>query len=274
MRITFIILFFLGAIFIASILWSEVASSSSLELAFFDVGQGDSVFFETPQGYQVLVDGGGDTQVLSRLGEVMPFWDKSIDLVVLTHPDADHITGLVSVLERYEVENVLWTGKENTTKAFESFEQAIQEEGANIFMAQAGQQIMFGESQVILEILYPPATLDLEDADTNETSIIAMLKYGKHRVLLPGDTIKKVERALLEEGKELRADILKIAHHGSKTSSHAAFLESVAPETAVISVGKDNRFSHPHEEVLANLEKYDIQVRRTDHEGTIIFYLK
>jgi len=274
MRITLIIAMLLGASLTASVLLSEVASSSSFELAFFDVGQGDAIFFETPQGHQVLIDGGPDTKVLSRLGEVMPFWDKTIDLVVLTHPDADHITGLVAVFEHYKVENVLWTKKRKDTKVFKAFVRALQKEGTQEIVAQAGQKILFGGSQAMLEILYPPADIDLESTRSNETSIIAKLWFKDTSVLLPGDTTKKIERKLVEQEANLKADILKIAHHGSKTSSSTAFLAAVEPGIAIISVGQDNRFGHPVQEVLANLEEYGIKVRRTDKEGTVLFYLR
>jgi len=249
-------------------------SSSALELAFFDVGQGDAIFFQTPQGHQVLIDGGPDALVLSRLGEVMPFWDKTLDLVVLTHPDADHITGLVGVLLRYEVENVLWTGRRKDTKAFAAFKKALLKEGAREIIAREGQRIIFKGSDAVLEILYPFEGTDVSKGVSNETSIIARLVKGKHRVLLTGDTTKKIEKKLVEQGTNLKADILKIAHHGSKTSSSDMFLKAVEAETAVISVAKDNRYGHPSEETLVNLAGYGIQVQRTDIRGTLLFYLK
>ena len=118
MRKSLVVVLFLGASFTAALLLSEVSSSSSAKLAFLDVGQGDAIFFQTKQGHQILIDGGPDGTVLARLGSVMPFWDKTIDLVVLTHPDADHITGLIDVCERYEVNTVLWTGRTKDTKVF------------------------------------------------------------------------------------------------------------------------------------------------------------
>ena len=274
MRKSLIVILLLGASFTASVLLHEVASSSSLELAFFDVGQGDAIFFETPQGHQVLIDGGPDTRVLTRLGEVMPFWDKSIDLVVVTHPDADHITGLVSVFERYKVKNVLWTGKRKDTKVFEAFVQALEKEGAREVVARAGQKILFEGSKAELEILYPNEGIDIQQEKSNETSIIIRLVYGEYKVLLLGDTIKKIEKGLVKSEQELEADILKIAHHGSKTSTARELLEVVRPEIAIISVSKDNRYGHPSAQTLASLTEYGINIRRTDQEGTIFFYLK
>lgn len=255
-------------------LWTQVLKGNNFTLAFFDVGQGDAIFFATAQGHQVLIDGGPDTTVLSGLGEVMPFWDKTLDLVVLTHSDADHVTGLVAVFERYQVANVLWTGSRKDTKAFLAFERALLKEGAQEITAQAGQRILLGSSGAVLEILYPEQGIDVQKEKSNETSVIARLVYGEHEVLLPGDTTKKIERKLVKQGVNLQSDILKVAHHGSKTSSSKEFLEVVNPTIAIISVGKDNRFGHPTPEVLANLAEYGIKIHRTDLEGTIYYYFK
>ena len=274
MRITLIIVMLLGASFTASVLLSEVASSSSFKLAFFDVGQGDAIFFQTPQGHPVLIDGGPDAKVLLRLGEIMPFWDKTLDLVVLTHPDADHIAGLVSVFASYEVKNVLWTGKTRDTKVFEAFTQALKKEGAKEIMARAGQRILFEGSKAQLEILYPQDGIVLYKEKSNETSLIIRLVYGEHKVLRLGDTTKKIEKRLMAAGSELEANILKIAHHGSKTSTARELLEAVEPSIAIIFVGENNRFGHPSSETLANLAEYGIIIRRTDQEGTILFHFQ
>ncbi|MDP2735908.1 MAG: ComEC/Rec2 family competence protein [bacterium] len=263
-----------AAFLLAVTLWSEVLKSPSLELAFLDVKQGDAIYVETPHGHQMLIDGGPDATVLSRLGEVMPFYDKSIDLLVVTHPDADHITGLVSVLESFEVQTVVWTGKANDTRVFAAFAEALENEGANLVLAEAGQEIVFGDSGAILEILYPKEGIDIEGEASNETSIISRLRYGGSSVLLPGDTTQKIERRLLKAGTDLKSDILKVAHHGSRTSSAPEFLLAVGPEDAVISVGKGNRFGHPAQETLVNLAGYGMRIHRTDEEGTILFYLK
>ena len=272
MRKGIVVILLLGASLTAALLLSEVSSSSSAKLAFFDVGQGDAIFFQTRQGHQILIDGGPDSSVLSRLGSVMPFWDKTIDLVVLTHPDADHITGLVAVLERYEVKTVLWTGRKKDTKVFAAFAKALKKEDAREIIAHAGQRIIFGNSDTILEILYPFYDTDIQKGASNETSIIMRLVQDEHSVLLTGDTTKKIEKLLVEEGTDIKANILKIAHHGSKTSSSRVFLEAVDPEIAILSIGRDNRYGHPDDETLVNLLEYDIQVQRTDHEGTILFY--
>tara|TARA_Y100000310_G_scaffold297074_1_gene329839 strand:- start:3223 stop:4047 length:825 start_codon:yes stop_codon:yes gene_type:complete len=274
MKTSLIAAVLLGVAFTTAILWSEISFSSSLEVAFFDVGQGDAIFLETPQGHQVLIDGGPDDTVLLGLNKVMPFWDRTIDLVILTHPDADHITGLVEVLKRYEVSHVLWTGVEKDTKSFEAWKQELEREGTKETIATAGQKIRWSQDlKEVLEILYPQEK-PKGNAKTNETSIIAKLIYHKNSVLFSADTTKKIEALLLKEEKNLKAAILKVAHHGSKTSSSREFLQSVKPLVAVISVGKENRYGHPHPEILARLHEYGIEIRRTDKEGTIYYYFR
>lgn len=212
--------------------------------------------------------------VLKSLGKVMPFWDKSLDLIILTHPDADHITGLVHVLRSYKVEQVLWTGVEKNTRVFETWQSDLANEKAKEAIARKGQKISWsGNAEEFLEVLYAPEEFR-EGTPTNETSIISRLRVGAHSLMLTGDTTERIERLLLKRKEELVSTILKVAHHGSSTSSSREFLEAVRPETAVISVGKDNRFSHPTKDTLVKLAEYGIDTRRTDEEGTIYFYLK
>lgn len=254
-----------------TLLWAEVLGSNAFELVFFDVGQGDAIYLETRQGHQVLIDGGPDETVLSRLGEVMPFWDRSLDLVILTHPDADHVTGLIEVVERYEVGAVLWTGVGKDTSAFQAFKNALEAKGIEAHVARARQRVRWSGSKAeALLVLYPFSTPP-SDVPTNETSLIAKLVYRNNSVLLPGDTSAKIERQLVKEGIDVRADILKVAHHGSNSSTTREFLEAVEPATAVISVGEDNGFGHPHPDVLARLREYGIVLHRTDQEGNIFF---
>ncbi|PIS17483.1 MAG: hypothetical protein COT59_00375 [Candidatus Nealsonbacteria bacterium CG09_land_8_20_14_0_10_42_14] len=244
-------------------------SQANLEVTFFDVGQGDSIFIETPSGHQILIDGGPTSVVLEKLGKEMPFWDRTIDLVVLTHPEHDHYGGLLEVLKRYKVENILWTGVLRDTAEYEKWQKLIQEESAEIFIAQAGQQIEGGETSI--SILWPVESLDGQSvSNTNNTSIVARLVFGESSFLFTGDIYQSVERELLNLVKQrLESDVLKVGHHGSKTSSAEEFIEKVAPEIAVIQAGRDNSYGHPHEITLATLEKYGINILRTDLDGDI-----
>lgn len=247
--------------------WLAIFSSSSfLEVVFFDVGQGDAIFIETPQDHQVLIDGGPDTSVLEKLGKEMPFWDKNIDLLILTHPDHDHLAGLIEVLQRYKVDNVLWTGVVKDTAEYAKWLELLEEQ--QVIIAQAGQRIIL--SDVIIDVLFPFNNLEGESPkDINNTSIVLRLSFKESSFLFTGDLHKSVEEDLVEKQVFLASDILKISHHGSKTSSSEKFIEYVSPEIAVISVGRNNSYGHPHQETLETLKKYDIRVERTDQRGDI-----
>lgn len=246
---------------------------NNLEVVFFDVGQGDSIFIETAQGHQILVDGGpSGERVLEKLAGEMPFWDRSLDLVVLTHPDYDHLRGLIDVLDRYEVESILWTGAIRETQVFERWQEKIIEEKANIVIAERGQVIKAGAA--LFYIFHPFDSLEGEffEKGSNETSIVAKLVFGENTFLLTGDIMASQEQDLLvrsDSAVSLAAEVLKIPHHGSKTGGSQGFLQILNPKLAVISLGKDNKYGHPHKEVLQGLEKFGITVLRTDEKGDI-----
>ncbi len=246
----------------------ELNKSQLLEVNFFDIGQGDAIFIETPHKYQILIDGGPSSTVLEKLGNEMPFWDRSIDLIILTHPEHDHIAGLIEVLKNYEVKNILWTGVFKNTKEFEEWTKLIEEEEVNITIAQAGQKIII--SSIFLKILHPFENLAGQDIkNTNNTSIIVRLIFNDNCFLFTGDASKSIERKVIDKGLNLNCNVLKVGHHGSKSSTSKELVESVIPELAVISLGKDNRYGHPHVQVLDILNDYGIKVLRTDEIGDI-----
>ncbi len=269
-KILAIFLLFWANIFVWEIIFNL---DDNLKVVFFDVGQGDSIFIETPPGHQILIDGGpSGKKILEKLSREMPFWDKSLDLIILTHPDFDHLAGLNYVLDSYRVENILWTGviKENNT--FEKWLEKIEKEGAEIFIAQKGQKIKAG--QAIFYILHPFEKLEGEiiKNNSNDTSIVSKLVFGETAVLLTGDITSKVEDDLLPRSDlpvGLGADVLKIAHHGSKYSSSKGFIGLLQPKIAVISCGKNNSYGHPDPSVLQILENFAINVLRTDQLGDI-----
>jgi len=251
---------------------SSASDVSELEVYFFDVGQGDATLIKSPSGKKMLIDGGPDRSVLAELSKVLAFNDRKIDVVLATHPDADHVSGLVAVLKEFEVGMIVWTGKTADTATFRAWKEAAELEGAEIAVVRAGERLVLGDSGLMLDVLYPFSDVVLSEQSSNETSLVMKMTYGEHRVLLPGDTTSKIEGVLLEAGVSLEADLLKAAHHGSATSTSRSFVKAVHPDTAVISAGKDNRFGHPALSVLANLAEYDILVRRTDKEGRITYY--
>ena len=240
-----------------------------LKVHFLDIGQGDAIFIETPSGFQLLIDGGPGNQVLSKLGEVMPFYDKSIDLVVLTHPHFDHYAGLIEVLSRYDVDSILEAKEEDNTAGFSAWREAVKNEWTNQIEAVASRTINLGD-ETQLVVLYPKESLEGQNfKNPNDSSVVLMLKYKELEVLLTGDIETKGERAMLLDGINLDADVVKIAHHGSKTSSTEELLSAVSPEVAIIQVGEKNRYGHPSPEVLERLENYDIKYYRNDLDGDV-----
>ncbi|MBI2450485.1 MAG: MBL fold metallo-hydrolase [Candidatus Nealsonbacteria bacterium] len=245
-----------------------------LEVTFFDVGQGDAAFIETPSRQQILIDGGPSSAILEKLGQEMPFWDRTIDWVILSHPEKDHLAGLLEVLKSYKVENILWTGIVRDTAEYKEWQRLIKEEGANIFIAKTNQQIILGKSYEAkprkIEILYPFESLEGKELkDSNDSSIVARLVFGSTSFLFTGDATKSVEKELVlgPTPHNLKAEVLKVGHHGSKTSTSREFVEAVSPEIAVISAGKNNKYGHPHQEVLDNLA--GVKILRTDIDGDI-----
>jgi len=271
--------FILGALFSLNILaWIAVydfCKPQLLAVNFFDVGQGDAIFIVSPQRHQILIDGGPGPAILEKLAAEMPFYDRSLDLIILTHPERDHISGLIEVLKRYEVENILWTGIVRNSSEYEEWMKLIKEEKAKIFIAKLSQKVICQgnhpeQKGEFMEILNPLESLEGREFknDSNDTSIVIKLVFNKETFLFTGDISSKIEKDLKLANLPLKADILKVAHHGSKYSSSDYFLESVLPEIAVIQVGK-NSYGHPTEEVLRRLEKFGIKTLRTDLDGDI-----
>lgn len=267
-------------VFSGLLAWQYVFARQYTKVIFFDVGQGDAIWVETSKHKQVLIDGGKDPKILEKLEQVMAPSDKTIDLVLLSHPAGDHVTGLLSVLKEYTVKQVVWTGVQKDTRVYRQWLDVLEQErqeGAQISLISSPSHISLQETPCpqYLDILFPLEDLSTTTVkDDNDTSIIAKGVFCNHTVLFTGDMTSKGEKVLLETGSSLQSDILKVGHHGSKTSSSSVFLEAVAPQYAVIQVGKDNQYGHPHQEVLERLQGYGIQVMRTDEIGDITFRLK
>ncbi len=240
-----------------------------LTVAFLDIGQGDSIFIQSPTGRQVLIDGGIDRDVLAQLASVMPFFDRSIDVVIATHPDKDHIGGLPYVFEQYDIDVVLDPGLEADTEGYDFYaDMRAQEKDVVYQEARRGQVIDLGGG-AYLRILYPDK--DIDGVETNSASIVAQLVYGETEVMLTGDAPDETENYLVSTDSHLTSDILKAGHHGSKTSTSQEFLDAVDPDYTIISAGKDNSYGHPHEEVIARLVTASTTILTTFEEGTIVF---
>lgn len=257
----------------ASIVWllqgvAAGAGEPYLSVSFLDVGQGDAIFIQTPGGVEVLIDGGPNNSVLRELSTQMSFFDRDIDMVIGTHPDSDHIGGLIDVLQRYRVTTILTTENQSDTSTASTYAQATTDEGAQIVYAKAGQEFQLDEA-VTLRVLFP--VYDATQMESNASSIIMQLVYGETEFLLTGDSPKRIEEYLVQEGIDLESDVLKVGHHGSRTSTSEMFLEAVDPQFAVISAEKDSRYGHPHVEVTDMLFNHRVLTYATAQEGTITF---
>jgi len=247
-------------------------TGEKLEVTFFDVGQGDSAFIQTPKGEQILVDGGPDSTVLEKLGTVMPFWDRDIDMIILSHPERDHVTGLFSVLRNYDVHEVVWSQLDSGTAECKEWEDLVRRENAQVVKADEGTKLELDYNPAdYIEILSPPSDAQAPPGSQNDASVVAKLVWGQRSFLFTGDASIKEEQVLENEHADIRSDVLKVSHHGSKYSTDDAFLADVMPAAAVISVGRGNSYGQPHVQVLDLLKNYGITTERTDLNGDVTF---
>lgn len=258
-------------------LWNSLPREGELKAAFLDVGQGDATLIIAPDKEKILIDGGPDEKVLGELAAELPFYDRELDLVILTHPHADHLDGLLAVLERYAVKQVLISGVVHTSDNYIKFLEILKNKNIPVEVAVSGKRFKFGEAT--LEILWPERDLSgervsggaNESGGLNDTSVVAQLTYGKNGFLFMGDAGTEVEAALLLSSKiQLRSQVLKIGHHGSTTASSEQFLGILSPEYAVISAGKNNRYGHPSLRTIRKLERVGAKIYQTFEDGRII----
>jgi len=254
-------------IFLLRLDWQH--SQKVLTFAMLDVGQGDALFIESPAGAQLLFDAGPTRKILGPLARVMPPLDRTIDAIVITNPDADHIGGFLDILKNYKVDLVLEPGTQNSSKTFQNLKMEVKDKKITRVLARRGMRLNLGGGAVI-DILFPDR--DVSSWSTNDGSVVARLSYGGTSVLLMGDATAKTEKIILEKNSStyLRNDVLKVGHHGSRSSTYSALVQSVAPAYALISSGASNSYGHPHQEVLKTLVDAGAQIFRTDLLGTII----
>jgi competence protein ComEC len=252
---------------LASVLvWLVILGSPGdrLSVTFLDVGQGDAILIRSPSGHNILVDGGPSGEAITAaLGRHLPFWDRHLHLVVLTHPDQDHLAGLVTVLERYDVDQVLAPALADDSATVRAWQEAIAAKDIPQREAFAGQWLDLGDGARLSVVCPPPEALAAED----DSSLVLKVSLGEAAFLLTGDIGAETEASLVSNHADLRAPVLKVAHHGSRTSTSTAFLAAVEPLTAVISVGEDNGYGLPALETLDRLGKRP--VFRTDRHGDV-----
>jgi len=254
-------------IFLFHLDWKD--SHRSFTFAMLDVGQGDALFIETPSGVQVMFDGGPARKVLGPLQKIMSPFDRTIDAIFITNPDADHIGGFADILKNYKVGAVFSSGTISDSKTFQNLKEEIKNQNIPDILAKKGMRLDMGGG-VFIDILFPDR--DVSMWTTNDGSIVARMTYGDTSIMLTGDSTNKTEKIILAENTEaeLKSTILKVAHHGSRTSSSTSFVKAVSPVYAFISNGKDNKYGHPHPEILTTLNQFVAKIFRTDLLGTII----
>lgn len=248
-------------------------NNHDLRVIFLDVGQGDAILIEQGSN-QMLIDGGRNGKtLLEKLGKYIPFWDRQIEIMVATHPDQDHIGGLIDTLENYKVNAIIKTEAESESRTFKALDELIREENADNIEAEKGVKIKF-PAGAEGEIIYPFSSEAAALGESNAGSVVLKLTFGENNFLFTGDLPSEKELILIRDSLALNSRVIKVAHHGSKYSTSEEFLEAVKPEDAIISVGKNNQYGHPALEVIERILKHGIKIFRTDEMGDIIYECK
>lgn len=270
----FLFLVLLAGIFSGYSHMEKYIFSDSVKIVFLQIERGDATYIRTPHQKEILIDGGQNISTLIALEDHRPFWDKHIDLLVITHPDSDHYYGFIPLLERFSVSNILMTGAKKDDPMYQKIFEIAQEK--NIHILFADQTKDFEVDGVKFDILFPlESLLGTEKNAGNNNSLVIKMSYQKNieseekSVLFTGDIETKAEEVLMSAGKNIHANILKVPHHGSKSSSSGNFLSAVNPEKAVFTTGTRNSFGHPHQEVLDRYEIFGIPFENS-RDGDVV----
>ncbi len=277
-KILFVTLFVISSVCLAAywqstrLTWSVKGVDDTLEgkllVHFLDVGQGDAILIQTPCGQDILIDGGADNTLLAGLSQHLSFFNRDIELMILTHPHSDHVAGLVEVLDRYEVDKVLTTGVEYGSPDYVAWLEKIADKDIPVEIVDSPRNILF--SEVRLEVLFPDRSFNGQEvANVNDVSIVTRIVYLETEILLTGDY--EEEETLLNKDFDLRSDIYKAGHHGSNNANDYEFVQAVDPDYVIISCGQDNSFGHPHYRAMKNFESVGAQILRTDQDGSVTF---
>lgn len=246
-------------------LFSGSVLTANLETHYLDVGQGDAILIQTPEDHFILIDGGpqsaGD-KIVSYLNNQKI---ETLDYIVSTPPHADHIGGLITILDHFEVNKIIDSSKVHTSQTYEDYLTQIDQKDISYQQGRTGDSFSLGE--VDFKILHPD---QVENYDLNNSSLVLHMEYKRMKFLFTGDVEEKAEAVILNSEENIEADFLKVAHHGSRSSTSSQFLSEVSPQLAIIMCGQDNRYDHPHEETLQKLSEAEVELYRTDQHGTII----
>lgn len=248
---------------------SFLATNNFLIVSYLDIGQGDSILIRAPNGHELLIDGGPNNSIMGQLGAVMPFFDRSIDYILLTSPDKDHLAGFLDVINRYHVGTLIEGGAKSDSVIYSTLEKRVEEKGIKKILALAPETtiVLDPVRNIRFTVLFPDQ--DVSTWPSNDGSIIGRLTYGTVSFIFTGDAPQMVEQYLIRQDALAVTDILKIGHHGSRTSTAPAFVAKLEPAYAIISCGQDNSYGHPHPETLATLKAFGVKVLRTDQSGRI-----
>lgn len=243
---------------------SQTLSDKRLHMFFCDVGQGDGILIRTPGGADIVIDGGpANGKMVDCLSKHMPFYDRDIELMFATHPDADHIGGLIEVIKNFDIKNFDTSGATSKTKMFKTLMALVEEREIPLRKVTAGDKYRLTDG-VVIDTLWPIVSFDSDQ--TNEHSLVQVISYGNFKALLTGDITYQILNTLNIRDS---FSLIKLAHHGSKTGTDNMTLSKIKAQLALISSGKNNSYHHPHPSVLALLEKYNLLYKRTDRNGTV-----
>jgi competence protein ComEC len=260
--------FVIGCLVVAAAVLQPSKTDTRGSIAMLNIGQGDSFLITSPTGSQLLIDGGKDATVLSELARVMPAGDRSIDVVIGTHPDADHIGGLAKVLDRYDVGLFLTSGVSGDTDLYKNLLQDVIAKHIPAYFVRKGMTVAL-DASTSFKILFPDR--DTTNWETNTASVVGRLQIGNRSALFTGDSPVSIEHYLATtDPKDINVDILKLGHHGSKTSSSEEYLKATSPTLALISAGVNNRYGHPNKEVIDRLKALKIPFVSTQDKGTVV----
>jgi len=258
---------FLGGIFLLLCfgLGKNILLASSEErIIFFDVF-GDATLLQSKEGHNIVVDGGKNEIILQKLSNTLPLWNQEIDLLVITHFDSDHLFGALQILKHFSVHYILVNKSTKNTALFKDFAHTLREKNIPLFLGDKDQDFSLGGIKldtIVLEKIFP---------EQNNNSLVQRISTENTTLLLTGDIEKKVEKELIQTTQKLKSVLIKIPHHGSKSSLSSEFLAAISPEKAIIIAHKSNPYGHPHQEKITQLQKAGILWKSTKIEGDILF---
>lgn len=245
-------------------------AQQSFRFVVLDVGQGSGTYIRTDNGKEIVIDGGQNAQFMRSLSAERVFYDRYIDMVVLSHPDADHMGGFPELIKKYDIGLFIHNGEASDSGLYQEVQQRLIQRQVRQHITKTGEELL-EEQGLKIQVLHPGEHFSKE---RNDNSIVIRVEYKQYSFLVTGDIGKEVELEIAQKFKNfIDVDVLVVAHHGSKTSSDYDFVKQASPLYAVISVGKDNRYGHPHQDVLAVYEKLKIPIVRTDESGSISFWV-